>query len=145
MAAVELGILSPLVVAILLGILEVGRLIEIDHILQNAVREGGRQAATGQLDNGQVQQVVLNYLQNDGIPTTHATVTVNDLTAPGTDAAAASQMDQLQVTVSVPFQDVRWITLRLVTTASTQLSASATWVSLKDQSYPSSVTAPAGF
>ena len=93
---------------LLLGTWEVSRLVEVSQILDNAAREGARQATTGLMSGTQVQQIVLNYLLNAGIPTTHATVTVSDLTSPGTDPTNANQMDQLQVSVSIPFSDVRW-------------------------------------
>ncbi|MBV8684955.1 MAG: pilus assembly protein, partial [Caulobacteraceae bacterium] len=47
---------------LLMGIIEVGRLIEMQQVLSNAVREGARQAATGQLNNTQVQAVVTQYI-----------------------------------------------------------------------------------
>src|SRR5262249_35393996 len=99
-AAVELAILLPTVlVPLLLGIWEMGRIVEAQQILDNAAREGARQATTGKKTNSQVTQVVLQYLTNAGLATTDATntvnvtVTVNDLTNPGTDAAAANQLD----------------------------------------------------
>ncbi len=144
-AAVEFAVLSPFLVVLLLGLWEVGRLVEVSQTLNNAAREGARQAATGQLSNAQVQAVVLNYLASAGIPTQNATVTVNDLTSPGADASAAAQMDRLQVTVTVPLSDVRWAALYLVTSPGTQLSGQATWLSLKDQDYPTTVTSPAGY
>jgi hypothetical protein len=72
-------------------------------------------------------------------------VTANDLTNPGTDPQAAAQMDHLQVTVTIPFKDVRWSTLTLVTTTSSTLMGQATWFSVKDQTFPTSVSAPPGY
>jgi Flp pilus assembly protein TadG len=144
-AAVELALLIPLILALLLGTWETGRLIEVNQILDNAAREGARQASTGQLTNSQVQQVVVNYLQHAGLPTQNVVVTVTNLTAPGTDALNATQLDQLQVHVRIPFSDVRWSALSLFAGASTQINAEATWFCLKDQNYPTTVTSPAGF
>ena len=47
MAAVEFAMILPVILTLLLGIWEVGRMIEIQQILYNAAREGGRQAAYG--------------------------------------------------------------------------------------------------
>lgn len=146
-AAVELALTLPLIVAILAGMWEVGRVVEVQQILANAAREAGRQAATGQYTNAQVQQTALSYLKfglNDtgGTQTANATVTVVNLNAPGTDVSAATTLDPIQVTVNVPFSDVRWIALSLVTTPSTVLSSQATWVSLKDVAYPTSTPQP---
>ncbi len=67
----------------------------------NSAREVARQAATGQYTNAQVQQIALNYLKiglNDttGTMTQNATVTVSDLTNPGTDVSQATTLDLLQ-------------------------------------------------
>ena len=144
-ATIEAAVTLPFVVTLLIGILEVGRMLDAQVILENGVREGSRQAAGGLYTNAQVQQVVLNYLSNAGLSTSSATVTVSDLTTPGTDCSAATENDELQVTVSVPFSSVQWCAAHLVTNSSTQLSASAIWCSARNQVYPSSVTAPAGY
>ncbi len=131
----------------LVGLLEVGRVVEVQQFLFNAAREGARQAATGQCTNSQVQAISINYLQyglndNAGTMTQNAVITVSDLTTPGTDVSNASALDLIQVTVSVPFQNVRWVNLSLVTTSSTILTSQATWVCLKDSPYPTTAPQP---
>jgi hypothetical protein len=39
--------------------------------------------------------------------------------------------------VTIPFKDVRWIGLNLVTNTNTMLNGQAVWCSLKDVPYPS--------
>jgi Flp pilus assembly protein TadG len=144
-AAVEFAFLLPVILILLLGTWEVGRLIEVNQLLYNASREGCRQAATGLVSNSGVQQVVVNYLKNAGLPTQNVVVTVQDLTSPGTDATAATWMDQLQVTVTIPCEDVLWSTIDLITNATSKMTVQATWNCMTDQNYPTSITAPAGF
>ncbi len=144
-AAVEAAVTLPIIVVLLLGMLEVGRLIEVQEILNNAVREGARQAAGGVSTSSKVQQAVLNYLSRAGLTTTGATVTVTDLTSPSTDVSTAAQNHRLQVSVTMPLKNVRWSSSTLVTSASTQLTAQAIWFSAQSQSYPSSFTVPAGY
>src|SRR6059058_4755881 len=79
-AAVEFAFLSPILLALLLGVWEVGRLAQVQQILTNAAREGARQAAGGKQTTAQVQQTVLNYLTNANINTTGTTVTLTNLT-----------------------------------------------------------------
>jgi Flp pilus assembly protein TadG len=142
-AAVEFVVVLPLIVTLLLGLWEGGRLIEIEQLMNNAAREGARQAASAQLNYSQVQQVVINYLASAGIPTANAVVTITNLGFPGNPSPPdnnpqnATQLDMLKVTVAVPFSDVRWIALNVVTNASTQMNGEATWCSLKDIPYPS--------
>ena len=107
-AAVEFAAVLPLILTLLLGIWEVGRLIEIQQFVHNATREGARQAATGQLTNAQVQQVVINTLAAEGLPTANVVVTVKDLTTPANDVSAANYLDQIQITATIPYSDVRF-------------------------------------
>jgi Flp pilus assembly protein TadG len=137
-AAVEFALLSPLLVFLMLGLWEVGRMIEINQILSNAARVGARQASTGMNTSTDVQTAVTDYLQAAGLPTGHATVTVS------ADPTTANQGDQIQVTVTIPFSDVRWIALNLVSSSSSTLSGTAVWYSLKDNPYPGSPSALPG-
>jgi Flp pilus assembly protein TadG len=144
-AAVEAALLLPVALILLLGTWEVGRMIEVEQILNNAAREGGRAASSGQDTNSQVQQTVLNYLQNAGLPSTSATVTVSNLTHAGTDCTLATELDQLQVKVSLPFTAVRWSASTLITNTSTTLTATTIWYSNNGQSYPQSITVPQAY
>ncbi len=46
-AAVELALLLPLILLLLMGLWEIGRAIDVQQLMSNAAREGGRQASTG--------------------------------------------------------------------------------------------------
>jgi Flp pilus assembly protein TadG len=137
-AAVELAVTLPMLVTMLLGILEMGRVLEMQQLLGNAAREGGRQASTGLLTNAQVAQVVTAYLSESdlNLNTSHVNVTVSDLTNPGVDATQASQLDQLQVVVTIPYGDVSLVKTNLMFSPSTLLTASANWPSQVDKPYP---------
>ena len=145
MAAVEAALLLPVAVIMMLGTWEVGRMVEVSQVLNNAVREGGRSASTGQYTNSQVQQTVVNYLKNAGLPYASATVTVSDLTSPGTDCTTATELDQIQVAVSIPFTTVRWSPATLITNSSTTLKATAIYYSNNGLSYPTNITMPQAY
>jgi Flp pilus assembly protein TadG len=161
-AAVEAALLLPLVLLFILGLWEVGRMTEVTETLSNAAREGGRAASTNMNNYAQVKAVVVDYLTSAGITNqANLRVDVVNLTTgnkgPGTDGSVggvvlsdydptqASQLDLIQVTVTLPFDNVRWNTPRLISSAATQLTGQAVWPCAKDQVYPSSVTPPAGF
>jgi len=144
-AAVEAALLLPLALMLMLGTWELGRLIQVSQVLENAAREGGRAASTGQNTNSQVQQTVLNYLQNAGLPSTSATVTITDLTTPGTDCSEATELDQLQIKVTLPFTAVRWSAATLVTNRSTTLQATTVYYSSNGASYPTSISVPPAY
>lgn len=135
-ATVELALVLPLLLTLLGGTLEVSRLLEARTVLSQAAREGGRQAAAGRLNEEGVRQVVRDYLQNAGLPIANATITVVNQTHPGLGVQDAEQLDSLRVSVSLPFEDLRLVSMRIVTSGSTQVQAGATWFSLKDRPYP---------
>jgi len=143
-ATVEFAVVLPLIVAMLLGVWEVGRALIVEEILCNAASVGGRAASTGLNSAAQVKAVVTNYLALAGLQTQNVTVTVSDLTNPGTDPAAASALDQIQVSVSIPLSNVRWSGTGMFIPTSALLSAKATWCSADAYSYPTSITAPVG-
>jgi Flp pilus assembly protein TadG len=132
-AAVELAVCLPLLVTLVMGAWEVGRLVEVKQLLCNAVREGGRQAATGNQTTAQVQQYVVNYLTMNGLTgVTTEMVTFTDVTNTQVqDPTFASQMDRLRVSVTVPYTIFRWSLLSQIT-SDTSLSASADWFSMRD-------------
>jgi Flp pilus assembly protein TadG len=136
--AASLIVLVPL----LLGTWEVGRLVQVQQMLNNAVREGGRQAATGARTTSQVQQDVVTYLTNNGIPATTSMVTVTNLTSSSrADPTQANLLDQYQVSITIPFDSVRWILLNKIT-GQANLSASATWSSMADTPLSVNTTIP---
>jgi Flp pilus assembly protein TadG len=133
-ALVEFAFLIPVLLTLLLGIWELGRMVETQQVVSNAAREGGRMAASGILTNDQVIAGVRNYLQTSGLTTTaanNATITVTNLTS-NLDCTVANQEDQLHVAVTVNYNDVRWTTLNLIAGNNTTISAAADWDSMND-------------
>lgn len=108
-------------------------MVEVQQLLSNACREGGRQSSTGVRSTAQVKDVVVNYLHRNGISTvTAADVTVENLTsASRPEPPQAEQLDRFRITVKVPVESIRWILLSRISTA-THLSVSADWYSMKD-------------
>jgi Flp pilus assembly protein TadG len=142
-AAVEFAFLAPPLLILLVGIWEIGRLIEVQQMMVNAAREGGRQAATGQLTNTQVQQVVTQYLQVAGLPTTNVNVTVTDLTT-AVDVSQAQYLDRLQVTATIPLQDVRWSVVSYFMNPGTTLKVQVEWITMVDKAFPTPPVPPVG-
>lgn len=141
----EFAVMLPLIITLLLGLWEVGRMIEVKAILYDAAAVGGRAAAVGLNSASLVQTAVTNSLSIAGISTTNATVTVSDLTNPGTDPTLATALDQIQITVSIPFSAVRWSTTSMFVPGTTQLTATVTWYSANAYSYPTNITVPSGY
>ena len=143
-AAVELAVCMPFLLIIIFGVWEVGRMVQAQQIITNAVREGGRQAAAGRSNATTVRQTVVNYLVMNGLKdVTLDNVTLTNLTDSGrTDPSTAEQLDHFRVTVNVPYASIRWSTLAQITSVST-LTASADWYSMRDVPIVVSATIPA--
>jgi Flp pilus assembly protein TadG len=175
-ASTELALLAPFLMVFIMGLWELGRYIAVQNLLDNAAREGGRIAASSSIfssnnhnvvapgtgtitlpppstnGNCEVQKRVLLYLQNSGVSTTGATVTVANngttsnpkswsytynqagtITGSGYDpTAAANQLDQMTVTVTLPYHNVSWSPLNWFIDSGSTLIATTSWCSIQD-------------
>jgi Flp pilus assembly protein TadG len=160
-AAVEFAFLAPVLLGLLLGVWEIGRLIQVQQMVSTSAREGARLAAQGQTVQGDsiqyvyaspttapsssspnVQTQVLNFLQEAGIPTTNATVTFQYLNGNTslTDPYQGAQGQMFSVTVTVPYNNFRWTTLDL--TGAVNLTCTVVWTSLVDVPFTINTTIP---
>src|SRR4051812_33855187 len=132
-ASLELAVtLAFILLPLLLGVWEVGRLVEATAILDGAAREAGREVSTGQYTTTDAKSAVNSYLQRAGFDSTGSDVVVTNLTSSArSDPSKASQLDQFQVRVTLPFDNVRWVLLDKITNIST-LTAQSNWYSMKD-------------
>lgn len=125
--------LAPLLAAMLVGVWEVGRMVEVQQLLTNAAREGGRQASTGNKDAAGVKTDVITYLTLNGVSgVTASNITITNLTdGSRADPTQGNQLDRYRLTVSIPFNSVRWVILNQITNVST-ISATVDWYSMRD-------------
>jgi Flp pilus assembly protein TadG len=151
-AAVETALVLPVLLTFLIGFWEVGRILQVQQILCIAARDAARQAGSGLLTNTQVKQTAVNSVKrilNDtsGAMTKNIVVDVvvyskdAPTVAETIDVSQAQSLDLLKVTVSIPYGDVRWINLPMLTGA-TLLRAETMWLLLKNLPYPTTVPQP---
>lgn len=153
-AVVEAAIILPILLTMMLGVWEVGRMVQISQILDNAAREGARLAAGGYVNGtavttAQVQTAVQNYLTAAGLPAaavSGAQVTLTCLaTTPWTDPYQALPLDPYTVTVTIPsgaaFNSLRWNLLNQITSV-TQLSQTVYWQSSNNSQIVVNTTLP---
>jgi len=151
-ATVELAFVLPILVSLLLGIWEVGRLIEAQQILTNAAREGVRQASTGNVTVAQMTTIVNNYLTAAGLNNAGSTVTIYNLTQDPTpavgqasdDPTQAVQLDHLHVIVTLPFSNVKWAVVNRKMTSVTTIVAYADFDSMVDKPLVVNPALPSG-
>ena len=131
-AAVEFAVILIFIVPLLIGLWEVGRLVEVQQLMNNAVREGARQASTGNKDSTAVKQDVVQYLTLNGIPCAESNVTLTNMTSSArNNPPSALQLDQFHIEVKIPFNSVRWVLLNKITNVQ-DLSAAADFYSMRD-------------
>jgi Flp pilus assembly protein TadG len=141
--AVEAAVCLPVIVFMMLGMWEVGRIAQMSRIVKDAAREGARVAAGG-TNNGttvtvaNVQSAVQNYLSSAGMPSTAvngAVISVTNLSSnTWTDPGSASPLDHFRVSVTIP-SGAAFDSLKLFTTSLsgvTQLQETVDWLSAND-------------
>ncbi len=132
-AAVELAVCLPLLLVILSGLWEVGRMVQAQQIIANAAREGGRRAAAGVVDDATIKQYVATYMTVNGLTgVTASNVTLTNLTSSSrNNPKNALQLDQYRITVTVPYSSIRWSSISQITSTNT-LTVASDWYSMKD-------------
>lgn len=113
-AVVEFAMVVPLFALMLVGMLEIGRNVQVHQIASNAAREGARLAATDDSNDTKVRTAVMTYLEQAGIagwsspevprPFTDAVVTIYPPNIDKLDAGTP-----VTVTVELDWTKVRWV------------------------------------
>jgi Flp pilus assembly protein TadG len=164
-AAVEFACIVPLLLLLLVGIWELGRIIHVQIIMNNAARDAARLAAqanvvntTGaytqiRFDTGtpNIEQSVQSYLTAAGI--TDLTGLVIELqfvepataggsvpTAVNADPCDGVKNQRFRVKVSIPYDNVRWTSLSLINPST--LTAEVYWQCLVDDPFTVNTSLP---
>lgn len=122
--AVEFAVISPMLLAIVLGLVEVNRIYETQNLLEMGAREGARYASinreglntNGLSGNQKITLDVLNFLEANGLPREGLTVEVKDHQSPGQDFDIDDPDNELRlfsVQVSVDYSDVSFTPVKV--------------------------------
>src|SRR3972149_2310192 len=115
--AVEFAVVAPILLAVLFGLIELGRAFEMQNLLEVAAREGARFASMdrdGMLEpdenaNDKLIQDVKNYLATNGISQDDITVEIKDFENPEQDFDIddpGNDLKLFEVRVSVDWSSV---------------------------------------
>ncbi len=143
---VEAAVILPLLMIVMLGVWEVGRMIQVKQMLVNSAREGARLAAGGYTVNSvpvtqaMVTQACKDYLSGAGLPAAAyngAEVTMTCMASPAwVDPYNAEPLDRFRLRVRIPpgaaYESTRWSLLPKLT-AINELDAEVDWVSLNNE------------
>lgn len=163
-AAVEFAAVMPLLLLLLVGIWELGRIIHVQINLDNAARDGARLGAQANIVNttGEYTQIKFNtdtpniydnvraYLTASGITNHNGLVIEFQFveSASGGASTASTTADpylgvknqRFRIRISLPYANVRWTTLSLINP--TTLVAEAYWQCLVDDPFTVNTTLP---
>jgi Flp pilus assembly protein TadG len=155
-AAVEFAVVLALVLMpTLIGVWEVGRLVQVQQIVANAAREGARLASQAvtispdgvrteiRTDSGtpNVKRIIYQYLVLNGchqLDESDITTTFKFVTGAYAGSTTAhpyqgKKGDRYEVTVTIPFAKVRWVNLGIVNPNTVSFTVS--WTMLVDEPF----------
>jgi Flp pilus assembly protein TadG len=118
-AAVEFGLVAPLIFMVLFASIEFGRMLMVYHGLESAARAGCRVAISLNATEEDISQTVDDHLKSFGM----------DGYSMETDPAvisSASQWDPVTVTVEVHYEDVSWLPMPRYLKENAKLTGSCT-------------------
>jgi Flp pilus assembly protein TadG len=155
----------PFLLLLLIGIWELGRIINVQITLNNAVRDGARLGAQANIINAtgaytqirygagtpNIEGAIRAYLQAAGITNLNGLVVefqfVESATAGGTpptsttaDPSTGVKNQRFRVRVSLPYDNVRWTNLTLLNP--TTLTAETYWQCFVDDPFTVNTTLP---
>ncbi|MBN1908246.1 MAG: pilus assembly protein [Pirellulales bacterium] len=106
-AAVEFAIVAPVFFLMILGMIELGRGVMVQQVITNASREGARLAVLPGTTTADVEERVDGVLEAAGI--NGATIEILDGAGNPLNPADAGYGEVINVTVSIPFDQVSWL------------------------------------
>ena len=101
---VEFAIIAPFFLALVIGIIEFGRLMQVQQILTNATREGARRAVIQGATSAEAIQVAEDALVDAGFVNgehMHIDVTPSNL-------STLVQGDSVTMSIRMHYRDVSW-------------------------------------
>lgn len=99
---VEFAFVAPVLVLLVFGMIEFGRMVMVQQVLTNAAREGARVGILDDATAVDVETVVNDYLASSSIAGATVTVTPDP-------PSNAGYGEAVTVTVDVPFGQVSWL------------------------------------
>ena len=116
-ATVEMALVTPFLVLLTFGIIELGWYLHLAQVVHNAARHGARAAVRAENSNAQVEAAVLSCLSNDaGIDSAAATVQITRLSLAGEEQYQITSLDEneqgqpVRVTVTVDYSQIGILT-----------------------------------
>ena len=104
-AATEFALCLPLLVALVLGLIECGRAMQVKHMISAAAREGARSAILDGSTNEDVEDLVTDIVVDSlGVERSDVTVEIEIENTGLDDLTDAEARDECAISISVPHE-----------------------------------------
>jgi Flp pilus assembly protein TadG len=100
---VECAVVLSVLLLFILGIVEFGRVMMVQHILTNGAREGARRAVVANPNQAEVEAAVADYMKTCGLSSCQMAMT---------DLSTVGAGDPITVTVTIPYKQVTWLPVK---------------------------------
>ena len=107
-AMLELAIVLPILIMLLLGIIEMGRVMMLNNVSTNAVREASRRAIRQGMTNAEVLSTVNGYLDAGGVSQTGRQVYIRNSAGASVDLTTIKSHQMVSVEVQLPYANNTW-------------------------------------
>lgn len=107
-AMVEMAFVLPILLLLLVGILEMGRVVMINQVATNATREACRRAIIPGATDSAVLAVCNNYLDRGGISSNGRSVQILNGGGSSSSLTAIGSLEPVSVRVIIPFDENTW-------------------------------------
>ncbi len=101
-ATVELAVVLPILLSFLFGIMELGRVTMVCHVLSTTAREGARNACLPGADNATVLSRITDELSRSGL-------TLDSCEFIPSDVSTASRDQPVTVAVRINYESISWV------------------------------------
>lgn len=101
-ATVEFALVLPIFLLLIFGMIEFGRLLSVQHLLNTAAREGARMASLPGADNASVIAKINEVLSGGGIA-------YDTLQLTPSNVSSAGRNDPVTVRIRVNYESVAWV------------------------------------
>ena len=107
-AMLELALVLPILLLLILGIIEMGRVMMLNQVTTNACREASRRAIIPGMTHVKVVSIVNSYLDAGGVSSTNRQVSVLDSAGNPTTVEQVQSHEAITIEVQVPYADNTW-------------------------------------
>ena len=106
---VEFAFVAPILFALILGVIEIGRGLMVQQLLTEAARRGARASVIEGTSAAQIKSAVTDYLGSVGVNGSSAGISVNDAPVDTVDPQNMPAYTEITVLVSVPVSSCTWV------------------------------------